>query len=76
VGMNLGHPGQPAGELVFVTGRGGAGYHSPGPALTRSPGGYFSGIPRPVPIRGPPTLIPCTGPHLLPPIFNGEPSGV
>jgi len=27
--------------LVFVTGRGGAGFHSPGPALTRGRGGYF-----------------------------------
>ena len=63
-------------RIVFVTGRGGAGYHSRGPALTRSRGGYFSGNPRPVPVRGPPTLIPWTGPRLLPPIFNGEPSGV
>jgi len=46
--------------LVFVTGRGGAGFHSPDPALT----------------RGPPALIPWTGPRLLPPIFNGDPSGV
>jgi len=29
------------GKLVFVTGRGGAGFHSAGPALTRGRGGYF-----------------------------------
>jgi len=62
--------------VVFVTGRGGAGFHSPGPALTRGRGGYFSGNPRPAPARGPPALIPWTGPRLLPPIFNGDPSGV
>jgi len=27
--------------VVFVTGRGGAGFHSPGPALTRGRGGYL-----------------------------------
>jgi len=27
--------------VVFVTGRGGAGFHLPGPALTRGRGGYF-----------------------------------
>jgi len=27
--------------IVFVTGRGGAGFDSPGPALTRGRGGYF-----------------------------------
>jgi len=64
------------GTVVFVTGRGGAGFHSQGPALTRGRGGYFSGNPRPAPARGPPALIPWTGPHLLPPIFNGDPSGV
>ena len=61
--------------LVFVTGRGGAGFHSPGPALTRA-GGYFSHNPRPASVRGLPALIPWTGPCLLPPIFNGDPSGV
>ena len=61
---------------MFVTGRGGAGFHSQGPALTRGRGGYFSGDPRPAPARGPPALIPWTGPHLLPPIFNRDPSGV
>ena len=62
--------------LVFVTGRGGAGFHSQGPALTRGLEAYFSGNPRPTPARGPPALIPWTGPHLLIPIFNGDPSGV
>ena len=44
--------------LVFVMGRGGAGFHSPDPALTRGRGGYVSGNPRPAPVRGPPALIP------------------
>jgi len=63
-------------RVVFVTGRGGAGFYSPDPALTRGRGGYVSGNPRPAPVRGPPTLIPWTGPRLLPPIVNGDPSGV
>jgi len=29
-----------------------------------------------IPVRGPPALIAWTGPHLLPRIFNGDPSGV
>jgi len=57
--------------VVFVTGRGGAGFHSPDPALTRGRGGYVSGNPRPAPVRGPPALIPSTGPRLLPAMFNG-----
>ena len=61
---------------MFVTGRGGAGFHSPGPALTPGWGGYFSGNPRPAPTRGPPALIPWTGPRLLPHIFNRDQSGV
>jgi len=61
---------------VFVTGWGGTGFHSPDPALTRVWGGYVSGNHRPAPVRGPPALIPWTGPRLLPPIFNGDPSGV
>jgi len=40
------------------------------------PGGYVSGNPRPAPIRGPPALIPWTGPRLLLPSFNGDLSGV
>ena len=60
---------------MFVTGRGGAGFHSPGTALTRGQGGYFWGNPRPPAARGPPALIPWTGPHLLPPIFSLDPSG-
>jgi len=63
-------------SLVFVTERGGAGFHSPDPALTLGRGGYVAGNPRPAPVRGPPALIPWTGPRLLPPIFNGDPSGV
>ena len=40
------------------------------------PGGYVSGNHRPAPIRGPPALIPWTGPRLLTTIFNADPSGV
>jgi len=62
--------------FVFVTGWGGAGFHSPDPAFTRGRGGYFSRNAHPAPIRGPPTVIPWMGPHLLPPIFNWHPCGV
>jgi len=58
-------------SLVFGTGRGGAGFDPSGPALTRSRGGYYSGNPRPAPVRGPPILIPGTGPRLLPPSVKG-----
>ena len=61
---------------MFITGRGGAGFHSPDPALTRGRGGYVSSDPRPAPVRGPPALISWTGPRVLPRIFNGNPSGV
>ena len=57
-------------------GRGWAGFHLPGSALTWGRGGYFSANPRPAPVWGPPALIPWTGPCLLPPIFNGDASGV
>ena len=63
-------------QVVFVTGRGGAVFHSPDHALTWVRRGYFSGNHGPAPVRGPPALIPWTGPRLLPPIFNGNPSGV
>jgi len=39
-------------------------------------GGVFWGNSRPDPVQGPPALIPWTGPCLLPPIFNRDPSGV
>ena len=45
-------------KVVFVTGQGGAGFHSPGPTLRPARGGYFSDYPRPAPVRGPPALIP------------------
>jgi len=63
-------------HLVFVTGRGEAGFHSQGLPFTRGRGGYFSGNPRPAPALGPAALIPWTGPRLLPPTFNRDPSGV
>jgi len=70
------HDGVVKLKVVFVTGRGGGGFHSPDPALTQGRGGYFSGNPRPAPVRGPPASIPWTGPRLLPPICNRDPSGV
>jgi len=63
-------------QLVFVTGRGRAGIDLLDPALNQGRGGTFSGNPCPAPVRGPPALMPLTGPRLLPPIFNGDPSGV
>jgi len=48
--------------LEFVTGRGGARFHSPDTALTMGRGGYFGGDPRPAPVWGKSPLIPCRGP--------------
>ena len=67
--------------MVFVThsvryGAGRGGFSLARPRPYTGPGGYVSGNPRPAPVRGPPALIPWTGPRLLPPIFNGDPSGV
>ena len=47
------HEGVVKLKVVFVTGQGGAGFHSPEPALTQGRGGYSSGNPRPAPVRGP-----------------------
>jgi len=76
VGLHPLHRVAPLAYLVFVIGRGGVSFPSPDPALTRGQGEYVSGNPRPAPVRGPPALIPWTGPHLLPPIFNRGRSGV
>ena len=61
--------------LVFVTGRGGAGFHSSGPAPPPGWGGFFWHNPSPAPVRGLPALISWMGLHLSPPIFNGGLSG-
>jgi len=63
------------GGVVFVTGRGRAGFHSPDPALTRGRGGYVSVNPYPAPVRGPPALIPWTGPRLYHLFLTGTPIG-
>jgi len=63
-------------DLVFITGRGGAGFQSPDPALIRGRGEYFSADPRPAPVWGPHAFISWMGPHLLPPLFNSDLSGV
>jgi len=58
-------------RMELVTGRGGAGFHSPGPALTTGWGGYFGGDPRPAPVPGESPLIPSTGPRFSPPVLTG-----
>jgi len=55
-------PSMHPAHIEFVTGRGGAGFHTPGPALTTGRGGYFGGDPRPAPVWGESPLIPWTGP--------------
>jgi len=62
-------------HLEFVTGGGGGGFHSPGPALTTSRGCYFEGDPRPAPVRGESPLIPWTGPRFSPPVLTGTRRG-
>jgi len=57
-------------------GAGQGGFSRARPRPYTGPGGYFSGNPRPAPVRGPPALIPWTGPRLLPPILTGDRSGV
>jgi len=61
-------------SVRYGAGRGGFSLARPRPYT--GPGGYVSGNARPAPVRGPPALIPRTRPSLLPPIFNGDPSGV
>ena len=56
--------------VVFVTGRGGAGFALGGPAATQARRAYFVPFPCPALVRGPATLIPWTGP----PIFHHQKS--
>jgi len=63
--------GQGRAGLEFVTGRGGACFHSPGPALTTGRGGYLGGDPRPAPVRGESPLIPWKGPLFSAPVLTG-----
>jgi len=58
-------------RVEFVTGRGGEGFHWPGPALTTGRGGYFVGDPRRGPVRGESPLIPWMGPRFSPPVLMG-----
>jgi len=51
-----------APRVVFVTGRGGAGFHSPDPALTRGRGGMFRVIPALPPSGAHPHSFPGRGP--------------
>jgi len=62
-------------RVEFVTGRGGAGFHSPGPALTTGRWGYFGDDPRPAPVRGESPLIPWMGPRFSPPVLTGTSLG-
>ena len=57
--------------VVFVTGRGGAGFHPRGPAATRARGAFFRVIPAPSPVRGDSPLIPWTEPRFSPPKITG-----
>lgn len=61
---------------MFVKGLGGAGFDLPGPAVTRGRGASVLGNPRPALARGPPVLIPWTGPCLLLQTFNWSVFGV
>jgi len=63
-------------RVVFVTGRGGVGFHSPDPALTRGRGGIFGVIPAPLPSGAHPRLFPGRGPVSYHLFFTGDPSGV
>jgi len=63
-------------QIVFVTGRGVAGFPLPDLAHMQGQGDYVSGNPCPAPVRGPPAFIPWSGSPLLPHIFNRGPSGV
>jgi len=65
-----GDDNQDVSSVRYGAGRGGFLLARPRPYT--GPGGYFSGNPRPAPVRGPPALIPWTGPRLLPPIFDGD----
>ena len=57
---------------MFVTGRGGAGFHSLAPAVERAGGVILWVVSAPCPIRGESPLIPLTGPRSAPPILNGD----
>ena len=60
---------------MFVTGRGGAGFHSQGPTVRWAGGDIFRVVPAPSPVWGKSLLIPWTGPRIAPPSFNGGPAG-
>jgi len=55
----------------YVMGRGGAGFHLPGPTLATGRVGYFGGDPRPAPVGGESPLIPWTGLRFSPPVLTG-----
>jgi len=61
--------------VVFVTGRGGAGFHSAGPALTRGRGGIFRVIPAPPPPGAYPHSFPGRGPVCYHPFLAGTRPG-
>jgi len=61
-------------NLMFVTGRGGAGFRSAGPTLSAARGGIFRVIPAPPPSGADPHSCPRR-PPLSPPNFNGNWSG-
>jgi len=65
-----------AQRIVFVTGRGGTGFHSPGPALTRGRGGaIFRVITAPPPPGAHPHSVPRRGPVCYHPFLAGTRPG-
>jgi len=58
--------------VEFVTGRGRAGFHMPGHALTQCWGGYFGCDSRHTPVQGESPHIPWTGP-VSPYLFERRP---
>jgi len=51
-------------HVVFVTGRGGAVFHSPDPTVTWGRGGYFRVIPGPPPSGAQPHSFPARAPFV------------
>ena len=70
--MSGGGPQTGAGRgFVFVTGRGGAGFHSPDSALTRGRGGIFRVIPALPPSGAHPPSFLARGPVRYPLFLTG-----
>jgi len=57
--------------IEFVTGRGGADFHLPGPTLTTGRGRYFGRNPHPATVLSESPHIPWMGPRFAPPVLTG-----